>query len=75
MAYARKKLPEEEARKLFKDGRKKFVTTDEGAALYSMGVHKFRDLAEEARAVYHLKKTVLINTEIIDEYLENFRDE
>lgn len=26
MAYARNKLPEEETRKLFKDGRKKFVT-------------------------------------------------
>lgn len=75
MGYARKKLPEDELRKLYKDGRKKFVRVDEGAALYSMGVHAFRDLADEAKAVYHLKKTVLVNTDIIDEYLEVFRDE
>lgn len=74
MAYARKKLSEDETRKLFKDGRKKFVTVEEGAQLFSIGIHRFRDIAEEAKAVYHVGKTVLINVEIVDEFMEVFRD-
>ena len=49
--------------------------TDEGAKLYSMGVHSFQELAKEANAVYHVKRIVLVNTEVIDAYLENFEDE
>lgn len=56
-------------------GRKKFVRYEEGAKLYSMGLHTFQELAKDAKAIYHVKKVVLINTELIDEYLENFRDE
>lgn len=55
-------------------GRKKFVRYEEGAMLYSMGIHSFEDLAKEAGAIYRIKRTVLVNTEIIDEYLENFRE-
>lgn len=44
-------------------------------ALYSMGLHSFQELAKEANAVYHVKRIVLVNTEVIDEYMENFRDE
>ena len=40
-----------------------------------MGVHTFQELAKDAKAVYHVKRIVLINMELIDEYLENFRDE
>ena len=70
----RNKECSEEVKQLIKDGRKKFVRVDEGAFLYSMGVHSFRKLAAEANAVYHIKKTVLVNTKIVDEYLEHFRD-
>ena len=56
-------------------GRKKFVRYEEGAQLYSMGLHTFQELAKDAKAVYHVKRVVLVNTEIVDEYLENFRDE
>ena len=55
--------------------RKKFVRYEEGAQLYSMGLHTFQELAKDAKAVYHVKRVVLVNTEIVDEYLENFRDE
>ena len=48
---------------------------EEGAQLYSMGLHTFQELAKDAKAVYHVKRVVLVNTEIVDEYLENFRDE
>ena len=52
-----------------------YVRYEEGAKLYSMGLHTFQELAKDAKAVYHVKRVVLVNTELIDEYLENFRDE
>lgn len=73
MPKMRKEIPELE--KMVQTGRKKFVRYEEGAKLYSMGLHMFQELAKDAKAIYHVKKVVLINTELIDEYLENFRDE
>lgn len=73
MPKQRKEIPELE--ELLQKGKKKFVRYAEGAALYSMGLHSFQDLAKEAKAVYHVKSIVLVNTEILDEYLECFRDE
>lgn len=75
MARTRKKECTEEMKQLIKDGRKKFVRMDEGAILYSMGLNTFRQLAVDANATYHLKKIVLVNTQLVDEYLERFRDE
>ena len=43
--------------------------------MFSMGINSFTDLAKEAKAVYHVKKIALVNTEIVEEYLEQFRDE
>ena len=54
MGYKRKEYENMES--LFTNGKKKFVKYEEGAAMYSMGIHAFT------------------NTEIIDEYIENFRD-
>jgi len=73
MPKVRKEIPELE--KLVQTGRKKFVRYEEGAKLYSMEVHTFQELAKDVKAVYHVKRIVLINMELIDEYLENFRDE
>lgn len=73
MPKMRKEIPELE--KMVQTGRKKFVRYEEGAKLYSMGLHTFQELAKDAKAIYHVKKVVLINTELIDEYLENFQDE
>lgn len=69
-----RKLPDN-IDKLLKDGRKKFVRYEEGAALYSMGLHSFQELAKDAGAVYRVKRMVLVNTQLIDEFLERFRDE
>ena len=66
MPKVRKEIPELE--RLVQTGRKKFVRYEEGAQLYSMGLHTFQQLAKDAKAVYHLKRVVLINTEILDEY-------
>lgn len=72
MPKERAKLPELE--KLVQTGRKKFVRYAEGAALYSLGLHTFQEIAKEANAVYRVKRCVLVNTEKVDEYLENFCD-
>ena len=67
MAHKRAEVPELE--KMLQYGRKKFVRYDEGAELYSMGLHTFQNLAKDAGAVYRIKGIVLVNTELVDEYL------
>lgn len=42
--------------------------------MYFMGIHAFTELAKEAKAIYRIRRIVLVNTEIIDQYIENFRD-
>ena len=73
MAYARKEVENIEG--LLKNGKKKFVRYEEGATMFSMGLHSFEQLAKEAGAVYRIRRIVLVNTEIIEDYLENFREE
>ncbi len=51
----------------------KFVRYDEGAKMYHMGMTKFQQLAKEAQACYKLNQLVLVNLEILDEYMEQFR--
>lgn len=53
---------------------KKYVRYKEGAARYSMGLHTFQELAKEANAIYHIRKIVLVNTQIFEDYLENFKE-
>lgn len=70
MPKARTEVPELE--NMISKGRKKFVRYAEGAALYSLGLHTFQEVAKEANAVYKVKRCVLVNTDKVDEYLENF---
>ena len=56
-----------------KINKKKFVRYKDGAEMYSMSQSKFEELAKDAKAVYKINKLVLVNTEILDEYLESFR--
>lgn len=58
-----------------KNQRKKFVRYEEGAELYSMGVNTFRQLAKEAGAVYKIKNIALVNLDVIEDYLEAFKEE
>lgn len=55
--------------------RKRFVRYQEGAELYSMGLTKFQELAKQAKACYKINQLVLVNTDILDEYLESFHVE
>ncbi len=72
MAHKRSEVPELE--KMLQYGRKKYVRYDEGANIYSMGLHSFQNLAKDAGAVYKIKGVVLVNTQVVDEYLETFRE-
>ena len=56
-----------------KADRKKFVRYKEGAELYSISQTKFERLARDAKATYKVDKVVLVNCEILDDYLETFR--
>lgn len=56
-----------------KEDRRKFVRYAEGAKMYGMGLSKFQELAKDAKACYKVGQMVLVNLEIIDEYLETFR--
>ncbi len=55
--------------------KKRFVRYREGAELYSMSERKFMDLAKDAKATYKINQVVLVNCDILEEYLESFRIE
>ena len=55
-----------------KTNNKRFVRYSEGAEMYSMSVSKFMQLAKAAKACYKVNQLVLVNLDIIDEYLETF---
>lgn len=75
MPRAREEIGVDALKNLVQSGQKKFVRYDEGKVLYSMGLHSFQEIAKEAGAVYHVKRMVLVNTEKVDKYLENFCDD
>lgn len=54
-------------------GNKRFVRYAEGAALYSLGLHTFQEIAKEANAVYKVKRCVLVNLDLVNAYLEKCR--
>lgn len=56
-----------------KEKYSKFIRYSDGARMYHMSQSKFMQLAKEARACYKISQLVLVNTEILDEYLESFR--
>lgn len=56
-------------------GEKRYVRISEGAKRYSVSPNTFRMMAAEAHAIIHVRRIVLIDTKMIDEYLEAFREE
>ena len=51
----------------------KFVRLNEGAKMYGMCENSFSELVRNAKAGYKINRMVLVNLEILDEYLEGFR--
>lgn len=60
-------------KKTKKTNNKRFVRYPEGAEMYSMSLSKFQQLAKDAKACYKVNQLVLVNLDILDEYLETFR--
>lgn len=58
MGYKRKEY--ENMENLFTNGKKKIVKYEEGAAMYFMGIHAFTELAKEAKAIYRIRRIVLV---------------
>lgn len=63
-----------ELEKILARKKKKYIRYEEGAVLYSMGKNSFRQIAQDAHAIVRLKRTALVNVEVLDEYLESFRE-
>ena len=63
-------VPEQE--KILAGKKKKYIRYEEGITLYSMGKIPLRELAQEAHALIYLKHAAVINTEILDEYIERY---
>ena len=53
--------------------RKRFVTYKEATNLYSMGLTRVQEHARSAGATYKMGNKVLVNTDIFEAYLEQFR--
>ena len=68
MAYPRTQIDIAKRKQL------KFVRYKDGAMLYGRGLSKFQEIAKEAKATYKVDKIVLVNTEILDKYMETFRE-
>ena len=43
--------------------------------MYSMSLSKFQQLAKDAKACYKMNRLVLVNLDILEEYLETFHIE
>lgn len=63
-----------ELEKILAGKKKKYIRYEEGAVLYSMGKNSFRQIAQDAHAIVRLKRIALVNVEVLDEYLESFRE-
>lgn len=73
MSFLKRKYDLERGKKMNVEKKKKFVRYGEGSELYSMSLRKFQEIAKEAGAIYKIGKIVLVNCEILDEYLETFK--
>ena len=74
MAYKRA-LTQEKVEKLVMSGGKRFVSYKEGAELMSMGVHGFEQLAKDAGAIYRIRSRVLVNIQMVHDFVEAFHEE
>lgn len=53
---------------------KKFIRYKDGAEMYSMSEREFNKLAHNAGAVHKVKKMSLVKVDLIDKYLDYFRE-
>ena len=53
--------------------KKRLVRYKEGAEVYSVGMNKFQTLAKDAGAILKIDRIVLVDLDVLDQYLESFR--
>ena len=53
--------------------RKRLVRYKEGAEMYSVGLNEFQTLAKDAGAILKIDRIVLVDLDLLDQYLESFR--
>jgi len=53
---------------------KKYVNAMEGQAMFSISKSRFMEMAKDAGAIYKVGKSALVNTEIFETYLEQYRE-
>ena len=53
--------------------KKRLVRYKDGAEMYSMGMNKFQELAKAAGAILKIDRLVLVDLDVLDQYLESFR--
>lgn len=54
---------------------KKMVRIGEGSIIYSIGHHRFIEMARDAGAVYKINGSVFVSLELFDEYLEQYHEQ
>lgn len=60
-----------EVDKLVDNNKVKYVKYQDGAKMYSMGLASFQKIAKEAKAVRKVKGYCLVNTKLVEEYIES----
>ena len=58
-----------------RDLRKKYLRYQEAEYVYSIQHKKLHEMALDAKAIYRIDGTVLIDRDIFDDYLEQFRED
>ena len=57
----------------YAEGRKREIEEQEGSIIYSISKSHLMVLAKDAGALYKVGNSALINTEIFEKYLEQFK--
>lgn len=57
-----------------KEKIRRYATYHRATVLYSISYYTLVKLAKEADACWKIRKTVLVDLDKLDEYLENFKD-
>ena len=55
--------------------KKRYVRYEEGAQLYAMKLHTFRNLSKSAKAIRKIKGVTLVNLDEVNAYIEKSRME
>ena len=68
----KRKSDMEKIKKQVASGSKRWVRYNEGAELYSVGLHTFEKMAKDAKAVYKVGNIILVDTQKLDQFIMAF---